>query len=364
LSPFRILSAESRNVCGRFLGSIETNPRIQTATRPAADRNCNPARGALHDVPRLRNRWRYVARCTAIAKPVAVCCTMYRDCETGGGMLHDVPRLRNRGRYVARCTGPQRIAIATRLGVRGWCVFGSCNLAPWITTANRPASDPSSGLHRVPARSGSQRQPGPVRVARCTAIAKPVAVCCTMYRPAADRKCNPARGAWLVRATWPHGSQLQTGPVRVARCTAIAKPVAVCCTMYRNCETGGGMLHDVPRLQNRWRYVARCTGPQRIAIATRLGVRVWCVQPGPMDHNFKPARCALHDVPRLRNRWQCVQSLTRSGTDRLISMVSKSKHGPQRIATATRLGVRGCLCSAFCPQNLGTFAGGWLFRLL
>jgi hypothetical protein len=158
-SLFRILSAESRNVCGRVLGLIETNPRIQTATRPAADHNCNPARGAclvrvwcvfgscnlapwitnairpavdhngnparyaLHDVPRLRNRWRYVARCTAIAKPVAVCCTMYRDCKTGGGMLHDVP---------ARS--------GSQLQPGSGCVFGACNLAPWITTSNRPGA--------------------------------------------------------------------------------------------------------------------------------------------------------------------------------------------------------------------------------
>jgi hypothetical protein len=77
-------------------------------------------------------------------------------------------------------------------------------------------------------------------------------------------------------------------------------------------------------------------------------VRGWCVQPGPvcnsmnpgpMDHNGNQARSALHDVPRLQTRWRCVETLTRSGIYCVIPMVSKSKHGPERFAAATRPGV-------------------------
>jgi hypothetical protein len=67
--------------------------------------------------------------------------------------------------WVLRENGPQRITTATRPGV-----------------GNRlPAFDPSRELQRVPARSGSQLQTGSACVARCFAIAKPVAFLHGMY---------------------------------------------------------------------------------------------------------------------------------------------------------------------------------------
>jgi hypothetical protein len=167
---------------------------------------------------------------------------MYRDCKTGGGMLHDVPaRSGSQLQPGSGCNsmnpGPHSIHRVDCIEYRPHgsqlqpvpvCVDGACNLAPWITTATRPAFDPSSGLHRVTARSGSQLQPG----SGCVDVSVPHFVRRIAERlrtfPWFDRNKPPDPNGNTARS----GSQLQPGPVRVARCTAIAKPVAMCAITY------------------------------------------------------------------------------------------------------------------------------------
>jgi hypothetical protein len=55
---------------------VQPGPVCTSMNPGPMDHNGNQARDALHDVARLQKRWRCVARCTAIANPVAVCCTM------------------------------------------------------------------------------------------------------------------------------------------------------------------------------------------------------------------------------------------------------------------------------------------------
>jgi hypothetical protein len=177
-----------------------------------------------------------VARCSAIAKPVAFLNGMYCFCKTNPALC---------GCWCVK-PGPQRIATATRPGV-------------W----NRlPAFDPSRELHRVPAPwITTATRPG-VRAPCVGAAGK---------RTAADHNCIPAR-RWesLTCIRSIEGTASSPGP------------------MDHNC--------------NPARCVCWCVkpGPQRITTATRPGVRRSMNPPtgatpsstGPQRiHNCNPARC-------------------------------------------------------------------------
>jgi hypothetical protein len=248
----------------------------------------------------------------------------------------------NPARCVCWCVkpGPQRIAVANRLGL--CCSFdpgphsihrGNCN-------GYRPAADHNCNPARCVLLDesrphGSQLQPGPV---------------CVLVRvtwPAADHNCNPARRV-LLDESRIHGSQLQPGPVCVlvretwpaadrscnpARHVTLERPrpafdpsrelQRVPARRGSQLQTGSGCVaRSIHPREQRHRVPARSgsqlqpgsacdsrapparirsiegtatgTGPTRITTATRPGV-CCSMNPGSMDHNCKPARAVLLD---------------------------------------------------------------------
>jgi hypothetical protein len=189
-----------------------------------------------------------------------------------------------------------------------------------LLVRSRPAFDPSRELQRVPARSGSQLQPGPV---------------CVLVRvtwPAADHNCNPARRV-LLDESRIHGSQLQPGPVCVlvretwpaadrscnpARRVTLERPrpafdpsrelQRVPARRGSQLQTGSGCVaRSIHPREQRHRVPAR-SGSQlqpgsacdsRAPPARIRSIEGTATGTGPMDHNCNPARRVLLDESRI-----------------------------------------------------------------
>ena len=220
----------------------------------------------------------------------------------------------------------------------------------------------------------------------------------TETRPGIDRSSD------LHRAR-PHGSHRNHGPDPIHRVTCIelgpqriatATRPGVCRSMYRDCKTGGVLLHDVPRLQNRRLCVDRSMelqpGPESMITpkprpaadpSSELHrVPAPWITPKPRsaaDRNCNPARCVsldesrpgsdpssdLHRVPArsgsklqnrsqsLRNQWKGKYSDSVSDSDSNSISISGA-HFVRRLADVLRTFQRFSLAPGGRSPRRGT----------